>query len=332
VRNSIRLILAVAVSAACFYFATRGTDWSKVGASLRSADPLWSLVVVVVSCVCQVLRAERWRVLLRPVGDVPRGPAIACTFIGFGASMVLPLRLGEIVRPALLARRTGVSTSAALSSVVLEPLFDILLVVCCLVLVGLVVDVNPTVRHGALVLGVLAALGFAVLVVMARRPQAAERRLRALVGWLPQRLADLVWPIVEGLLHGIGGLADLRTIGLVLGYSALLWFSITLTYVFSFLALDVHVPLFAAALTTVVIVAAFVFVPQAPGFIGTWQAGCVAALVQPFHVPLELAVGYSLLTWVIQVVVNVGGAGLFMATQEASLLEIVAERRVAAGE
>ena len=39
-----------------------------------------------------------------------------------------------------------------------------------------------------------------------------------------------------------------------------------------------HIPLVAASLTTVVVVAAAVFLPQAPGFVGTWQAGCVLAL------------------------------------------------------
>ena len=70
------------------------------------------------------VRAQRWRVFLRPVGRIPFHPALSATCIGFGATMVLPLRLGEFIRPALLARRVGISVSAAFSSVVLERLFD----------------------------------------------------------------------------------------------------------------------------------------------------------------------------------------------------------------
>jgi len=67
-----------------------------------------------------------------------------------------------------------------------------------------------------------------------------------------------------------------------------------------------------------VIVAVAVFVPQAPGFIGTWQYGCVLAL-EMFKVPHDAAVGYSILTWIVQMAVNVGTAGFFLAREDLSL-------------
>ena len=67
-------------------------------------------------------RTLRWRILLRPLGDVPLYPAWSATVIGFGAGGVLPFRLGELVRPALIARKTGMKMSAALSTIVLERL------------------------------------------------------------------------------------------------------------------------------------------------------------------------------------------------------------------
>ena len=88
------------------------------------------------------------------------------------------------------------------------------------------------------------------------------------------------------------------------------------------------VPLLAASLTTVVVVAAAVFLPQAPGFVGTWQAGCVIALTL-FGVSREAAVGYSLLTWVIQMSVNIGAASVFLAREHLSVGQLV---RVAAEE
>ena len=70
------------------------------------------------------------------------------------------------------------------------------------------------------------------------------------------------------------------------------------------------------------IVAAFVFMPQAPGFVGTWQAGCVLAL-DLFGVPQDMAVGFSLLTWVVQMLVNVGLGGFFVAREDVSLRQLV---------
>jgi hypothetical protein len=65
-----------------------------------------------------------------------------------------------------------------------------------------------------------------------------------------------------------------------------------------------------------------VFLPQAPGFVGTWQFGCVVAL-GTFDVPQDVAVGYSLLTWIVQMIVNIGAAGFFLAREQASLGQLV---------
>src|SRR5439155_1137747 len=128
------------------------TDWARVGAILLSARPLWVAAVMLASLVAIYVRAQRWRVLLRPLGDVPLFPALSATAIGFGASAVLPFRIGELVRPALLGRQVGVGMSAALSSVVLERLFDMLLVVACFVVVALVYPLPAALRERALFL------------------------------------------------------------------------------------------------------------------------------------------------------------------------------------
>ena len=269
------------------------------------------------SLVAVYVRAQRWRVLLRPVGDVPLFPALSATAIGFGASAVLPFRIGELVRPALLGRQVGVGMSAALSSVVLERLFDMLLVVACFVVVALVYPLPAALRDSAIVLAVLAVLGFVVLHAMQRRRTATETFVGGLLARLPSSLAARIRPLVGSFLGGLGGLADRSTVALVLAYSAYLWVLIQLTFLFSFLALDMRVPLVAASLATVVIVAAFVFLPQAPGFIGTWQAGCVVALGL-FGVPRDEALGYSLLTWIISMVMNIGAAGVFLAWEDLS--------------
>jgi len=328
------LIAGIAVSLACLYFATKGTDWAHVGTVLAGARPLWIVAVMLASVATVYIRAQRWRVLLRPLGEVPLYPALSATAIGFGASSVLPFRLGELLRPALLGRRAGVGMSAALSSVVLERLFDVLLVIACFLAVSLIYpEVPEEMRRGAFALAALALVGFVVLVAMQRHRVRTEALLARVLRRLPDRLANRLRPLVASFMSGLGGLADLPTVLLVLWYSAYLWGMITLTFLFAFLALDTHVPLVAASLTTVVVVAAAVFLPQAPGFVGTWQAGCVLALGL-FKVSQEVAVGYSLLTWIVQMAVNIATAGVFLAREDLSLRQLlhVAERETPAAD
>jgi uncharacterized membrane protein YbhN (UPF0104 family) len=318
VRNAIRLLVGVAVSAACLYFATRGTDWSQVGVVLANTKPAWVLLVVVASVTSIWVRALRWRVLLRPLGDVPVYPAFSATAIGFGASAVLPFRAGEFVRPWLLARHTGIRMSAALSSVVLERLFDVLLVIGCFLLLALLYPIPSGLRDGAWLLGAGGGGALLALILLQSQRARAEALLARVFGLLPARVSGAVEPLASSFLDGLGGLRDIRTVLLVLAYSVYVWGVITLTFMFSYPALGIVVPWVPAALATVVSVAAAVFLPQAPGFVGTWQAGCVLALGL-FGVEKELAVGYSLLTWVIQMGVNIGTSGFFIAREDFSV-------------
>jgi len=91
-RKALRLIVGIAVSVACLYFATKGTDWGEVAEVLAKTSLVWVGAVVVASVASLYIRAQRWRVLLRPLGDIPLYPALSATAIGFGASLAWQTR------------------------------------------------------------------------------------------------------------------------------------------------------------------------------------------------------------------------------------------------
>jgi hypothetical protein len=47
-----------------------------------------------------------------------------------------------------------------------------------------------------------------------------------------------------------------------------------------------------------------------------------------FGVPSDLAVGYSLLTWILSMAVNVGAAGFFLAREDLSPRDLVSRPEV----
>lgn len=321
-KTTVRLLIGVAVSGACLYFATRGTDWSSVGHALAQAKLGWMLVAAAFAVAAIGVRAQRWRVLLRPVADVPLGASFSATAIGFGATAVLPLRLGEIVRPALLARRVGIGIGPAFSSVVLERIFDLLFVILCFLALSMVRTLDANVQRAAVVLGSGAAVVFVAMLVAVRRRAFAERLIAAVLGVLPSRLRDGLSPVVSGLFDGLAGLGDVATVAKVIGYSAVIWTMNGLPFLFSLVALDIDVPLVAASLAGVVVVSAFVMLPQAPGFLGTWQMGCVVAL-KMFGVSENVAVSFSLLTWALTMLVTISLGGICLAREDLSVRQLL---------
>ena len=107
-----RIALSLAISALFLGFAVRGVDWGEAGAALRRANYVWVVLMLPVTVWTLFIRAQRWRVFLHAVGTAPRRERVSATNIGFLANMVLPLRIGEVVRPVLLARRCQLPRSS----------------------------------------------------------------------------------------------------------------------------------------------------------------------------------------------------------------------------
>src|SRR5262249_13556420 len=63
----------------------------------------WSVPAYLVTLiVMSYFRAVRWRFLLRSFADVPVRRVLAVSWIGFAAILLMPFRIGEIVRPYML--------------------------------------------------------------------------------------------------------------------------------------------------------------------------------------------------------------------------------------
>lgn len=322
--NALRLILGIAVSVACLWLATAGTDWAAVGRVLAGAELAWLGVGVGIGFAALWLRARRWLLLLAPIGRVAIGPAFSATAIGFMASAVLPLRLGEFVRPALLARRTGLGFAPTLSSVVLERLFDMMLVLFCFLALSLVYPLPAWMERLALLAGLGAAGVLVALVLVQAFRTHVERLVDAILARLPEGPSRRLRPLALEVLGALGSLGSVRSVVAILVMSAFVWAANGCSFLVCLLALGIDVPLLPAALASLVIVAAAVFLPQGPGFVGTWQYGCVLALGL-FHVREEVAVGYSLLTWVLQMSINIGIGAICLAREDLTLRQLATQ-------
>src|SRR5437762_8713985 len=92
---------------------------------MTSTNPYWLASAFLVNWMALVFRTIRWRVLL----GGPKPPAFYPTFFanttGYMLSTVLPIRAGDVARPALLARRTNVRFAEALGTVLTERVLDL---------------------------------------------------------------------------------------------------------------------------------------------------------------------------------------------------------------
>jgi uncharacterized protein (TIRG00374 family) len=145
-RLRVRTILIFLLTIGLLAFFFRKADPVEVWAETRRADPALLLDAVIVTGLTYAVRAWRWQSLLAPIGRTRYAVAFETTVIGFAANALIPGRVGEVLRPYLLARREHLSATSAFATVILERFLDLATVL--LLFAAFVFTVGPGVISG----------------------------------------------------------------------------------------------------------------------------------------------------------------------------------------
>lgn len=160
-------------------------------------------------------RASRWRFLIAPVKrDIPFWDGVLLNWIGFFAIFALPLRLGEVARPALTKIRHGVSISSGLGTVAVERVVDGLVTSLCVVWALLALPrldasdefVRSLPYYGYLAVAAFCA-AFVALALFLWQRTLAVRLIHGTVGRLSKRFGELVAAKVSNVAEGIRSMA-----------------------------------------------------------------------------------------------------------------------------
>ena len=116
--------LGVLISAVFLYFALKGLNLGEFWQSVKSANYWWIIPGVAVFFVGLWVRAWRWHYLLKPIKKIPTKVMFPITCIGYMGNNIYPARAGEVLRAVVLKRREGVPVSASLATVIVERIFD----------------------------------------------------------------------------------------------------------------------------------------------------------------------------------------------------------------
>src|SRR5262245_19546965 len=129
-------ILGVVISVALLWWTLRDVSFAEVWQVLRASNLPLFILSALVATLSFPLRAWRWRYILEPTaGTLPYGPLWRSTAIGMMANNVALARAGELARAYVVARDTKrVSFAAALASLVVDRVFDTVIVLLLLLI------------------------------------------------------------------------------------------------------------------------------------------------------------------------------------------------------
>jgi len=300
-RNTIALSLVVC--ATFLYLAFRAVPVDEVVAHVRRIHTGWLLLSVLISLLIMIFRAWRWQLELRPLERVPFGRLWVVTAVAYMAINLAPARLGEVVRPWLLSRRSSVSFPNVVGNLVVEKTMDAV-VTLLYILAGLVTIENlpDWVRKGAL----FPAAGATVLVVLVLllywRGEAFVDR--SVLRFLPERFGNAVKRITGAIVAGMRVLPNPRLVLAVFLVTVAMWFLPILSSYVMMRAFDLQLP-FGAAVVVFIFIGFGTALPNVPGMIGPYQYACILAL-DLFGVPKSEALAYGLVLNAVQFLSIVG--------------------------
>jgi glycosyltransferase 2 family protein len=321
-RGSRRTLLIVGLTAILLWWFLRHANLSSVAREMQGAQALPLLLSLCMTVVTYVVRALRWQYLLAPIGHVRFGPAFRTTVIGFATNALLPGRLGELVRPYLLARRERLSTSATLATVLLERVLDVAVV---LLLFGVFVTLlDPglasvdaatfrAVKTAGLIGGAVSLVSLGAAFAVAGHPEGLGRAAGRLARRLPANLARATGRLVEAFLRGFAVMREPGRLGVAVVLSILLWVSIAAGAWFVMRAFHLTLP-YSSSFLVLAFLAVGVLLPT-PGGLGGFHEAFRFSVHTFYGVPNDRAVAAAVVLHALSFV-PVIVAGLIFMTHE----------------
>jgi len=282
-----QLWVGLVVSLVALVLALRGIDLRQIGETLAKAEYVYLIPATAALLVYLLFRAVRWRLLLGPQESLSR--CFWVTNVGYLVSNVFPFRLGDPARAVIIGRGGRISAAAALSTVVVERVLDMLMVVALLAGVTPFVGGAKSAVGAGLVAGVAALAALAVLVVLAFRPDWGRRVVRRVLGWIPRLDVERWAGLLDGLFEGLAPLRSGRKGLAILAWSVITWASVVVFYWALIRAFLPRPPVLAAPFL-VCVAGLGMAVPSSPGAVGVFHAVARYGLTVPFNVPVDQAV------------------------------------------
>jgi uncharacterized protein (TIRG00374 family) len=286
--------LGVGVSAFFLWLALRGLDLGQFWDKLQGASYGWLIPAVLVYFGAVWARTWRWHYMLRALKPLPLRRLFPTVTISYMGNNVYPARAGEVLRAYVLKRDEDVSMSASLATILVERIFDGLVM---LLFVFLTLPTVPDLQPGLHRLVVLASLAFfgalLAFLALASAPTTARRLYSGLINrFVPAHFRTQLLALADRFMDGLVGLRRGRDLAMIFVTSTVVWLLETVKYWFVMHAFPFEVSFFALMLMNGLANLALT-IPAAPGGVGPFDWAGIETLAA-FGVDRTLASAYTL--------------------------------------
>jgi uncharacterized protein (TIRG00374 family) len=310
VRAVLVLLAAAGVVGALWW---RGPAWSGVADAFRAVQWPWVAAAVGLNLLSVLLRALAWRTVIVNAFEKPH-PNFMLVFsafsVGLFANAILPGRIGELARVAVLNRRMRQRAAWAglLGTVFAHRVFDLVAVIVLVVYVASTAHIPSWAVTSLIAVVVVGVVLFTVAVLGARNDRYAglEDGLSA------------ARKVVRLARYGLGVMRRPASAALALLFQLLGWTCQLFAVYTAMRAFGIHEPLPAAGLVLVLMNVATIF-PLWPGNIGLVQAAVALPLFTYYGVDKARGIAFGFGLQAIEASVGISVGLIFLAREGLSV-------------
>lgn len=334
-KKSRQLILGLVIAFAALYYTLTHASLEEIVESFESVNYAYLIPAVLLITLSYVLHAWRWRVLLSPIKKVEVSGMFAPMMVGDMGNL-FPGRPGEFLRAYLLGKRFNIPLSSTLATILVERLFDVVLILLLFTWVLVFhagvfnsreIASGISIQDLSVRLGQVTAVAVGVLIIfivlLVTRKDRLKGWVRRILSPFPGKWKDKVDYLVEEFALGLAVVRDSSALVKVTVLSALelganvfslyplYWaFELQDLSIGSLLVLNVMITLFVIALPT-------------PAFLGSFNAGVLVALHNIMGEAEAAAVSFGMVAWMLNFLVIFVWGFFFILRDHLSLRKLV---------
>ncbi len=324
----ISLALGILLSSLALYLSFRNVPFADLATYLTTINYFWIVPSVFIALISFFIRTLRWQYILGAAHTISFWQAFHPMMIGFMLNCILPARIGELARPAILQKKDNIPFSTGLATVAAERLFDIILLIILAIIVFAFVHIDPAldisfgkyhlnretlITIGAGMFKLSAALITGVIIISFSATQKVIKRLIMALpaifffagsGFKNRMQEKICTPLIgflENFALGFVLIKNPKKVGICIVLSTIIWSLAALSYYVMALGCPGIRLSYFEIIAVMIIICLFIALPSVPGFWGLWEAGGVFAL-SLFGISAKEALGFTLVNHIIQMV------------------------------
>jgi hypothetical protein len=305
--NVLKLVISLGLGVFIIWMTTHNLtpkDIADIKSVFSHADYKWVILGPLIGMLSNVVRGERWKLLLNSVGYNPsRTNVISSVYVMYALNLVFP-RLGEVTRCTLLYKTDNIPLDKSIGTMVLERMVDMvtILIVGAILMVfqyQLLIDLfkDKVLSNYAGYIDKLTT-GYWGIMLLITATAMGLGALYFLYKLREHHIIGKVWTFIVGIVHGLASILKLDNPLLFIFYSILIWVMYFMMTYLCFQALPETTSMGVLAGMACLFFGGFAYIIS-PGGLGAYPA-TIGAVLLLYNVPFNIGFGFGWLAWSVQ--------------------------------